>query len=215
MKTKILIVACFLSTVLFSQNNSEYFSRMKENISQMDSSWTPENWQMITNNFEMIAGFDTTEWLSEYYAGYANLMMNFFKNDKDEKDLYLSKAMNFADKADIINPKNDEVYLLKSYILQMQISIKPMQRGRTFGQKSQAMLEQAKTINPENPRYYLLAGENLYYTPAMFGGDKEKAKEMLLISLEKFKTFVPKTEIYPKWGLYEVNMMLKEMEKKN
>jgi hypothetical protein len=161
----------------------------------------------------MIAGFDTTEWLSEYYAGYANLMMNFFMQENDEKDMYLSKAMRFADMADIINPNNDEVYLLKAYILQMQISIKPMQRGRTLGQKSQVMLEKAKTINPENPRYYLLTGENLYYTPVMFGGDKEKAKEMLLLSAEKFKTFVLKSDIHPKWGLYEVNRMLKEIEK--
>jgi hypothetical protein len=121
----------------------------------------------------------------------------------------------FADKADIINPNNDEVYLLKAYIFQMQISIKPMQRGRVLGPKQQDLLEKARTINPENPRYYLLVGENLYYTPAMFGGDKKKAKEMFILSSEKFKTFIPKSEIYPKWGTYELNMMLKDLEKNN
>lgn len=215
MKTKLLLLAGLLSTTLFSQNNDEYRSRMKENIALMDSSWTLENWQNITNRFEMIANFDTTEWLSEYYAGYANLMMNFFVEKNNKKDEYLSKAMRYADKADIMNPNNEEVYLLKSYILEMQISIKPMQRGRSLGEKNQALLAKASALNPENPRYYLLTGENLYYTPAMFGGDKEKAKEMLLLSIEKFKTFVPQSEIHPSWGLHDANRMLKEMEKNN
>jgi hypothetical protein len=214
MKTKLLILACFIFGATFSQNSSEYLTKMKENISLMDSSWTPQNWQRITNNFEMIAGFDTTEWLSEYYAGYANMMMNFLIQDEDEKDKYLSKAMNYADMADIINPNNDEVYLLKAYIYEMQISLKPMTRSRTLGPKNQALLEKAKTINPDNPRYYILVSENLFYTPAMFGGDKKKAKEMLLTAIDKLKTFVPKSEIHPKWGNYEINMLSKEMEKK-
>jgi hypothetical protein len=84
-----------------------------------------------------------------------------------------------------------------------------MTRGAKFGTESAELLEKAKTQNPENPRVYLLQGQNLMFTPEAFGGSKSKGKELLNVALQKFTAFKPENDIAPRWGEVYTKELLK------
>jgi hypothetical protein len=83
-----------------------------------------------------------------------------------------------------------------------------MARYQEYGPLATAALEMAKKLNPENPRIYLLEGQDLYYTPEQFGGDKAEAKKRFETSMEKFRTLKPESSIHPAWGLPALNYFL-------
>ncbi len=71
-----------------------------------------------------------------------------------------------------------------------------------------ASLDKAITLNPDNPRPYLVKGQNVFYTPAAFGGGKDVAKPLLEKAAAKFATFKPENEIAPDWGKERNNELL-------
>ena len=77
-----------------------------------------------------------------------------------------------------------------------------------YGPLSSVMLDSAQKYNEHNPRIYYLRGTGLAYTPPMFGGGKDKAKPILETAVEKYKTFIPESDISPDWGEQETFKML-------
>jgi len=55
-----------------------------------------------------------------------------------------------------------------------------------------------------------MQGVNLFYTPAMYGGGKDKGCPLLEQAMEKFGTFEPESSIAPEWGEEHCVMMIKE-----
>lgn len=73
-------------------------------------------------------------------------------------------------------------------------------KAMTLGPKSSRAMKRAKELAPDNPRVLLIDGTGDYFTPGMFGGDKEAA-------LEKFERAARLAEIeqvddplMPSWG---------------
>jgi hypothetical protein len=79
-----------------------------------------------------------------------------------------------------------------------------------YGSKVEKHLENAKKLNPSNPRVALLAAESVYYTPSTFGGGKNKAKPMLEKAQKLFENFTPKSELMPNWGKSTVDYYLSQ-----
>ena len=52
----------------------------------------------------------------------------------------------------------------------------PVWRLPTYGRRSEGILRHAQAINSDEPYALLIDGQSLYYKPAIFGGDAEKAK---------------------------------------
>jgi tetratricopeptide (TPR) repeat protein len=84
------------------------------------------------------------------------------------------------------------------------MGINPMQ-GMSLGPKANKAMERATTLAPENPRVWIVSGTQDFYTPSMFGGDKERA-------LEKFKKAARLAEqetvddpLMPDWGHAEAH----------
>jgi hypothetical protein len=73
-------------------------------------------------------------------------------------------------------------------------------------------LEEAKKMNPENPRIYMLEGQSLLYTPEAFGGSKTKAKEKFEESLKKFAAEKPADKITPHWGEAYTKMLISQIK---
>jgi hypothetical protein len=82
-----------------------------------------------------------------------------------------------------------------------------------YGPLAGMQLEKAKSLDPENPRVYMQEGITAYFTPAQWGGDKEKGKQLMETAAAKFETFKPASSIHPNWGK-EANVMFLEMVKK-
>jgi len=86
----------------------------------------------------------------------------------------MDKFLEVAEKVD----NNSEVLALRANYYQAKLQGSPMM-APYYGPKAGNILEVALNEDPTNPRAYLLMGQNLFYTPAMFGGGADKAKPFL------------------------------------
>jgi hypothetical protein len=82
-----------------------------------------------------------------------------------------------------------------------------------YGPLASMQLEKAKSLDAGNPRVYMQEGITAYFTPAQWGGDKEKGKALMETATAKFETFKPASSIHPNWGK-KTNEMFLEMAKK-
>jgi hypothetical protein len=187
---------------------------MKENVTKIDSAKTAEDWLNIANTMERVAQIEKEEWLPSYYVSFCYLMTGMFTEKKKEQEPFYSKADEWAQKCELI-PGIDsaEVLILKANIWQMQIGLKPMKLGQTLGPLSDKAVKDAEKISPNNPRVHLLKGQVAFYTPPMFGGDKDIAYQDFLKAKELFSTFKPASSIHPQWGLMHTEYMIRECEK--
>ena len=160
------------------------------------------------NQFERIAGAEPTEWLPRYYAGLMYVYLGFMGKSEAEKDKYLDQADAHLKAAEAISPSNDELAVLRAYIAQSRMVVDPTSRWQQYGPLFQAGIEKAKTLNPNNPRPYVLEGSGLFYTPAQFGGGPDTACPVLKQAAEKFATFKPASDIAPMWGQKQIEPLL-------
>jgi cytochrome c-type biogenesis protein CcmH/NrfG len=87
-----------------------------------------------------------------------------------------------------------------------------MNRYMTYGPKAQEALDMAKKLNPDNPRIYLLEGQDKYFTPEQFGGSKTEAKRLFEEALKKYDSFKPASELDPNWGKNTAQYLLTQIK---
>lgn len=195
-----LILLTLISFNSFAQTNDDKFKTgMKKGLEMLDASKSPDDFLKTSNYFERIAQAESKQWLPPYYAAYGNLLAGLTSRDKAIQDQYYDKALVQIDQANNLSAENSEIYALKGYIQFMKMSVDPQAR-LSFMASSSASLGKAKALNPENPRIYLINGQNTFYTPEAFGGGKLKAKPILENAVAKFAIFKPATELDPIWG---------------
>ncbi|MDQ3048153.1 MAG: hypothetical protein M3R27_11445 [Bacteroidota bacterium] len=211
---KILLLTMVLGmAVTANSQNKKYITTMEKNVAALDTSRTVELLQPLANNFERIASAEKTEWLPLYYAAYCYTNMTYSAKG-DMIDTYCDKADTYIKRADSISPNNSEIYTLKAQIASARISVNPMTRGQKYGTESGVLREKAKEMDPKNPRPYYLEGTAYFYTPAMFGGGKDKAKPVFEKALPMFEAFKPASSIHPHWGKSSTEYFLKKCDEK-
>ncbi|WP_341834455.1 hypothetical protein WJU16_15820 [Chitinophaga pollutisoli] len=206
------IIAYFLLLAVVTANGQDrYEAAMKQQVGLLDSASTfnPASLKALGNTFERIADAEKTQWLPYYYASYCLVNEAFMTEDKTKVDPIADKAALMAEKAVALKGEDSELSCLLSLIAVSRIAVDPMTRGAKYGTESAELLDKAKQQNPENPRVYLLAGQNLLFTPEAFGGSKTKGKELLNLALQKFSTFKPESGISPRWGEAYTKELLK------
>jgi hypothetical protein len=213
MKKLFTITAIVVTCLNVIAQNKKYIATMEKNVSMLDTSRSTEQLQSIENTFERIASAEKTEWLPSYYAAYCNVNMAY--NVKgDMIDTYCDKADAFIKKADSINPNNSEIYTIKAQIASARIGVNPMIRGQKYGTQAAELRDKAKELDPTNPRPYYLEGTADFFTPAAFGGGKDKAKPVFEKTLKMFDVFKPASTIAPNWGKHAAEYFLKKCDEK-
>src|SRR5882724_1625638 len=203
---KLFVFLSFLfGTISAHAQNDKYVAAMKKNLEQFDSAKTTQDFQTVANNFERIGDAEKTQWLPYYYAGLA-LTTSGWVDPNIDKDANSTRVNGLCDKAEAIE-KNAEIYTIRNMSATQQMMIDPQTRWQTYGQKASAALEQAKQLDPNNPRIYYLQGQSIFNTPVAFGGGKTNAKPIFEKSVELFKKEQPKP-LYPHWGHEQAEMML-------
>ncbi|MBL4655656.1 MAG: hypothetical protein JKY33_07525 [Bacteroidia bacterium] len=197
---KVVLILFTLIVTNVSGQNDKFVKAMKGVLAVMDTSKSIKSLQKASNKFERIAMAEKKEWLPYYYAAHCNALIGFYTEKKKEKDVFYDKALAFKDKADSIDNNNSEIYALHGFILQFKLMVNPMVRGRTLGPESGRILQQAMELDGNNPRPYYLTGSNLFYTPAQYGGGKDKACPLLEKSVQKYEAFKPESDLHPTWG---------------
>lgn len=213
MKTLLATIALFCSVACFAQAN-KYIAVMEENIALQDSAKTKEDMLALSNSFERIAKAEKDKWQPYYYAALQQILRCYRMQGVEAKniDVELNRAEELLANAEAINPNSSELTCLKSMVATGRMMVDPMTLSQTYGPKASQLLTEAIKQNPNNPRAYLLLGQNLFYTPAMYGGGKEKAKPVLEKSLQLFEAFKPATELDPVWGKGSAESLLKQCQ---
>jgi hypothetical protein len=213
MKKALSIVALLSVTLFATAQNKKYIAAMEKNVSMIDTSRTVDLLQNLANNFERIGSAEKTEWLPSYYAAYCYVNMTYAVKGA-MIDTYCDKADAFIKRADSISPNNSEIYTIEAQIASARIGVSPMTRGQKYGGIAADLREKAKALDKTNPRPYYLEGTADFYTPAMFGGGKDKAKPVFQKALQMFDAFIPASTIAPSWGKHSTEYFLKKCDDK-
>jgi hypothetical protein len=154
-----------------------------------------------SNRFDLIASRWNDQWPAHYYAAYAKVVVSYLLKDEKQRDAMIDKAEKSLSKAKtLMRQINDEAFVMEAYIANARLAVKSGSRWKKYGAIFDEKLEEAKKINPNNPRIYFLKGQSLFYTPKAFGGGAKKALPQLEKAAALFAV-EPKDKLSkPFWG---------------
>ncbi|MGF6850081.1 hypothetical protein QFZ51_005316 [Chitinophaga sp. W3I9] len=200
MKTLLCILlplGVLISSVAYGQENGNWQNVLEQQL-QVLATAAPEDWPPRIDTLTALAEAHPEEWLLQYYAGWSATQLSF-KSDKAAADALCERAGPFVKKALSMQPGNTETLTLMGYWLSARINATPS-RGVSLGGQSRSYAEKAIAADSSNPRAWLVKALNIYYTPAIFGGGKQRAKPTVDIVAAKFAAFRPDNALAPNWG---------------
>ena len=204
MKKLFFLLALLAGFTSMMAQSEKYTKAMQDRISAIDTVRNPQALQDLSAAFERIGDAEKTQWLPYYYAALAQVnsaYMSGMENLSPAKvDPIADKAEALLNKAEALEKDNSEVFVVKKMIASLRLMGDPMNRWQTYGPQATEALQKAKMLNPENPRTFLLEGQDKFFTPEQFGGSKEEAKKLFEEALKKYDAFKPATALHPAWG---------------
>lgn len=201
----LVLMICLLANSLYAQSD-KYVKAMEEKIAVLDTTRNAASLHDLANAFERIATAEKKEWLPYYYAALAhinrayNLLGGNLGGNASVIDPIVDKAEALTTQAEILSPNNPEIFIIKKMYLSLRMMVDPQSRFMQYGPLAQSALEKAKSLDPQNPRVYLLEGQDKFYTPEQYGGSKTQAKQLFELAAQKFDAFKPTSAIAPAWG---------------
>ena len=216
MKKQFLLIAAILIAFTSFSQSEKYTKAMEQLVVAVDTTYSADGLNNLANSFQRIADAEKNQWLPFYYSAlahvHAGLMMgaaNGMAGGMAEKtDPEANKAEELLNKAESMSKDNSEIWIVKKQIATLRMMGDPMSRYMTYGPAAAEALATAKKLNPENPRVYLLEGQDKFYTPEQFGGSKEEAKKLFEEALKKYEAFKPESTIHPSWGAGQTKYFL-------
>lgn len=199
--------------------SDKYVKAMEAKVSTIDKVNSLAGWQELANSFERIADAEKTQWLPYYYAAMSNVMMGYITSGGQQDaasttqlDQVADKAEALLNKAEELEKDNSDIYCVRKMINTLKMMPDPMTRYQTYGAKAAEALARAKSLDPSNPRVYMLEAQDKFYTPEQFGGSKTEAKTLFETALKKFDEYKPKSSIHPSWGKSQVEYFLSQIK---
>ncbi|UOQ65029.1 hypothetical protein [Hymenobacter volaticus] len=188
-----------------------YSQMMAATIKEMLSSSNPTATQQAISKFERAAAVAANDWLPRYYQAYGYVRLGFLTKDSEQQDKYFDQAQTALDQARAL-PAADasELGVMQAYLYQGRIMVSPMARAMKYTAMVGESLGQAEKANPQNPRVYLVRGNDFNFRPKMFGGGMAAAKPHYEKAMALFATFRPATVLSPNWGEANVKNLLAE-----
>lgn len=206
---------CVLLAVLCYYNGMAQSSALQQAVNKLDQAQTVKDYTVLEKTFSGIS--EQPAWLPPYYAALCNAKIGFLLQDDGEKiEPFSDRGEALAQQALSLLDSNTqkkelaEVYTVLSMVYRTKVFINPMTYGRKYGVLSGQMLQKALALEPGNPRALYVAAWVKYYTPKMWGGDKEQAKKLATESLQKLVN--PGTDAYPHWGRTDDQQLLSKIK---
>ncbi|RAK62895.1 hypothetical protein [Hymenobacter edaphi] len=213
MKTPLLILALAAATLSTAAAQTQtaptpapaapagYQEMLGATIQEVMSTGDAAVLKELAGKLERAATVAPQDWLPRYYQSYALLIATFQgKEDGDVKDRQLDQAEAALQQARRLRGDESELLVLQAYIYQARLGVAPVTRSMQYAGKVNEALADARKLNPANPRIYLVQGNNLYFTPKMFGGGAEVARPVYEEAKARFAAFRPATPNAPGWG---------------
>ena len=204
-----------LSVVFITYSGFAQSSNLQQAVTKLDQAQTVKDYEALEKMF--LSTSDQHAWLPPYYAALCNAKIGFLLQEDGEKiEPYSIRGEEQTKKAlallDSTKQKKEvaEVYTVLSMVYRTKVFINPMTYGRKYGTLSEQALKTAKSLDAQNPRALYLAAWVKYYTPKMWGGDKDLAKQLATQSLQLLVN--PGTDVYPHWGRSEDQLLLSKIK---
>jgi hypothetical protein len=206
---RILFSLFFVTIVanLFAQSE-KYAGAMQKNMEAFANAKTDADFLDLSNAFERIGDAEKNQWLPYYYAAQAQVIYGYMQKDMAGVDPIADKAEVLINKAAALEKNNSEIACIQSMVAGLRMMVNPMQRWQQYGALSSQLLEEAKKLDPTNPRPYALQAQNLFYTPAQFGGGCTTAKPIAEQGIKLLAEFKAKTNLHPVWGKMQFDMVM-------
>jgi hypothetical protein len=217
---QVLLSSVFLLLMFAGLAQSDkYKAAMAANVAAVDTSYSVGGLVALANSFERIGDAEKKEWLPYYYSALAHvnsglMQMNGASGSVDATvtDPIADKAEAALNKAAALTTDNAEIQIVRKMIANLRMMADPMSRYMTYGPIGTEALEKAKSLSPDNPRIYMLEGQDKFFTPEQFGGSKTEAKVLFQTAMQKFNTFKPETALHPNWGKRVVQYFLDQIK---
>jgi len=204
MKRTTLLLGTLLIAAAAMGQNEKYYKKMGETLGQFATSNSVEDFQNLANQFRVIAGVETAEWLPLYYEAHCYVLMSFMdQKESSVRDGYLDRAESLIDQMAEKAPDEAEVYVMKAFYHTGRLVIDPPGRAMNTSPMISAAIGKALSIEPDNPRARFLLISNELGTAQYFGSDTapicEKARQLL----QSWDDYQLKSPLYPNWGKNE------------
>jgi hypothetical protein len=199
MKNLLFFTLIFLSIKAMA-NDTSYFAALRSSLELADGEYSIATYRNLANTCERIIALKENQWLPVYYRAYAYVHLGYMTADEEEKDRLLDEAQVSAEAACNINPEESENQLLLAMICYGRMEINPMTRATIYFPRANEALENAKKLNPKNPRIYYLEGKSTTFKPVFMGGGPEAALPILERAIQYFTEFAVPYDLYPHWG---------------
>lgn len=209
MKIRITLVIMVLITIgvvnLRANASSDFEKAMlkaKKNLNKATDKSDQTAMLKSRGEFERILQLKEQPWLVNYYIALADygLSMNASAVQKTEDvKKYTESGINVINKSLDENPE-----FADSYVLLEALNFNRWQYEQEKMQEiisaTQSADENAKRLDPNNPRYVLITGIAHYWTPEQYGGGMSVCIPEFEKSIKLFETRKEKSELYPDWG---------------
>ncbi|WP_353719374.1 hypothetical protein [Dyadobacter sp. 676] len=210
---RLITTILLICTVVFAfAQNGDYSARLEASVKKLDQAKSVGDFENLEKAFVQLGNTQKTEWLPYYYAAFCNAKIGFLLQDDGEKiEPYSVRGEAQIKKSEsLVKGDNNalaEVYVVQAMIYRTKVFISPMTMGRQYGPLSDQFLKKAQNLDPENPRAIYLEAWMKYYTPKLWGGDKDLAKELAGKAIRKLgpTTF----SVAPHWGKAESEALLR------
>jgi len=213
MKKARLLFTALLFTILAAQAQD---TQLAATVALLDKASTVKDYEALSARFIQAGNAQKTNWLPFYYAALCNAKIGFLLQDDGERiEPFSNEGEHYGKLAQELlkagGSKADlsELYTVMSMIYRTKVFINPMTYGRKYGPTSQRYLDKALELNPDNPRALYVQAWVKYYTPKMWGGNKDQAKALLESALQQLAA-QKAGGVQPHWGREESEEMLEK-----
>ncbi len=217
MKTlKISFILLFISlSFTLSAQDSAYYKVMEKALKMMQENNGLEEKQKTANLFDRISEKESNEWLPLYYSGLTYVYLSFSDSlDLNQRDNYLAKAKERANKAAELSENNVEITVLLGYIDMARLSADPGSRGQALSPLVMQNFGKALDMDPTNPRALAMMARMEMGMAQFFGSGTEKACGLATLSLSSYAKETD-TGIQPSWGNGIAQQLVNSCEKQN
>ncbi len=189
MKTISTIIILLISISINAQ--SSYEKAMLKGMELMKT-----NPLAASQQFERVAAAESDQWEPAYYVAFCNINSSFGQHSKDKTVLYMKKAQDYINDAQVISPNNPEIMILQGRLNTAWITYDSSTYGMKLSGPTTAIYEKAQKMAPENPRVIFSRAEWLIGSARFFGKDVTPYcglidKAILLFGKEEVTGFTP------------------------
>jgi tetratricopeptide (TPR) repeat protein len=162
---------------------------------------SPDSLKQARALFKQALGGSRQPALAHYYAALADYrLVNQLPDDaEDRREHVLTDAIDHLKAATEQAPTMADAWALLAGCYGQMIGLHPM-RGVYLGPKSSNAMEKARALAPANPRVWIISGTQEYFTPSLFGGDKEQALRAFEKAARLAEQETSDDPLAPSWG---------------